>query len=303
MHRPKGRYLSLGLVLIAFAAIAAVPQFAGQGLCDNLERVKKTGKLRHLGIPYANFVSTNGSDGLDVDLMKLFAEHLGVKYEYVATSWETVIGDLTGKRFATDGENVAVAGEVPIKGDVIANGFTVLPMREKMVDYSTPTFPTQIWLVARSDCPIRPIKPSGNIDKDILNVRSLLKGQRLMGKPNTCLDPALYNLKETGANIILFQGNPDELVPAIINGDADLSLLDMPDALIALDRWPGVIKIIGPLSRVQSMACAFAKDDPSLRESFNEFFHKIVKDETYLKLVKQYYPSFGVYYPKYFSGK
>ena len=301
MHRRKGRFLSFGIIVIAFAVIAAVPRFVGQGFCDDLERVKKSGKLRHLGIPYANFVSENGREGLDVELMKLFAEHLGVKYEYVDTSWDTVIGDLTGKKYTTDGENVTVIGEVPIKGDVIANGFTVLPMREKMVDYSTPTFPTQIWLVARSDCPIRPIKPSGEIDEDIQNVRSLLKGRRLMGKPNTCLDPALYNLKETGADIILFQGNPEELVPAIINGDAELSLLDMPDALIALDRWPGVIKIIGPLSRVQNMACAFAKDDSSLRESFNEFFSKVVKNGTYLELVKKYYPSFGVYYPEYFQ--
>jgi ABC-type amino acid transport substrate-binding protein len=248
-------------------------------------------------------VSENGRDGLDVELIRLFAEHLGVEYEYVHTSWENVIVDLTGIEFVTEGENVTVVGETPIKGDIIANGFTILPMREKMVDYSIPTFPTQIWLVARSDCQVRPIKPSGDIDKDILNVRSLLKGQRLMGKPNTCLDPALYTLEETGADIILFEGNPEELVPAILRDEGDLSLLDMPDALIALDRWPGAIKVIGPLSHLQSMACAFPKGDPSLRESFNQFFEGIVQNGTYLKLVKKYYPSFSVYYPEYFSDR
>lgn len=294
-------HLPFGVILIALLAVLGFPQFFGQGLCNDLDTVKKTGKLRHLGIPYANFVLENGRDGLDVELMRLFAEHLGVTYEYVDTSWENVIADLTGKKFVTEGDAVTLVGEVPVKGDVIANGFTVLPTRDKMVAYSTPTFPTQIWLVARSDCPVRPIKPSGDLDQDIANVRALLKGRRLLGKPNTCLDPALYDLNESGADIILFHGNPEELVPAIIKGQADLSLLDMPDALMALDRWPGVIKVIGPLSHIQSMACAFAKEDSALRESFNAFFNTLVKNGTYLKLVNKYYPSFGIYYSEYFS--
>lgn len=302
MYKGTGFLLSNRKMAIAFVCAALILQFSTLAFPMDLADIKEKGVLRHLGIPYANFISQDGQEGLDVELIKLFAQHLGVRYEYVATTWESVVGDLTGKKFSINGDRVEVVGKVPVRGDVIANGFTVLSAREKMLDYSIPTFPTQIWLVARSDSPVRPIMPSGNIDTDILAVRSLLKGYRVLGKLNTCLDPSLYSLEETGASVVIFDGDLSEVVPVILRGDADLSLLDMPDALIALEKWPGEIKIIGPLSRAQSMACAFDKGSDLLRESFNVFFKKLIQDGTYVKLVKKYYPAFSVYYPEYFSN-
>lgn len=288
-------------IILSVMLVISFPLLGDPAWSADLSDIKANGVLRHLGVPYANFVSQNGKEGLDVEMVKLFAKELGVKYEYVRSSWEDVIPNLTGKRFSTTGEGVTIIGEAPVKGDIIANGFTILPLRQQMVDYSIPTFPTQIWLIARSDSPLNPIKPTGNIDKDIEAVRSLLKGQRLLGKENTCLDPALYDLQGTGAEILLFKGNLEELVPAIIDGSADLCLLDMPDALIDLDKWPGVIKVIGPLSPIQSMGSAFPKESKNLRATFNEFFKKIVADGTYAQLVKKYYPSFSIYYPEYFG--
>lgn len=283
------------------AATSVLLSLVSGCLAGDLATVKERGVLRHLGVPYANFV-WDSEGGLDVELVKLFAKHLDVKYEYVPSSWETVISDLTGKKYAVRNNSVEVMGEVPQKGDMIANGLTVLPLRQQMVDYSIPTFPTQIWLVARSDLPLNPIQPTGSIEGDIAALRSILKGYRLLGKANTCLDPALYNLEDTQAKIIKFDGSLGELVPMVLRGEADLSLLDMPDALIALQNWPGRIKILGPLSPVQEMACAFAKGNDSLRNEFNEFFRRIVVDGTYQKLVEKYYPSFNSFYPGYFKG-
>ena len=293
--------LLTAIVVVSLFFLMFVPQYFGLALSGDLPSIKEKGVLRHLGIPYANFVSDDGKEGLDVELVKLFAQHLGVRYEYVSTSWEGVIGDLTGKRYEAKGDRVVAVEEVPIRGDIVANGFTVLPFREKVVSYSIPTFLTQIWLTARSDCPIKPIQPTGDIDKDILAVKALLKGQSVLGKVNTCLDPSLYNLEETGATINMFDGDLSRVAYEIVNGDANLSLLDMPDALIALEKWPGQIKIIGPLSAVQNMGCAFAKESGLLRDSFNEFFKNTVRDGTYIKLVKKYYPSFTVFYPDFFK--
>ena len=47
----------------------------------DLSEVKERGVLRHLGIPYANFVTGSG-DGLDVEMVKGFAGHLGVRYAF-----------------------------------------------------------------------------------------------------------------------------------------------------------------------------------------------------------------------------
>jgi len=274
----------------------------GSGLVAgaDLKEIKERGVLYHLGIPYANFVTGSG-DGLDVEVVKLFAEHLGVRYEYVNTSWTTVIEDLTGKKVKPAGDDIEILGEVPVKGDVIANGFTVLPWREKIVDYSVPTFPTQVWLVARMDSPLKPIQPSGDVNKDIAAVRSLLKGSSVLSKRGTCLDPALYGLEEAGAMFHPFEGNLNELAPAVMNGAAEATLLDVPDALIALGKWSGKIKVIGPVSPMQHMALAFAKESIELREDFNRFFEQCMKDGTYLKLVDKYYPAVFTYYPEFFQ--
>ncbi|MBW2610622.1 MAG: transporter substrate-binding domain-containing protein, partial [Deltaproteobacteria bacterium] len=199
------------------------------------------------------------------------------------------------------GDNIEIFGNVPVKGDIIANGLTILPWRKKIVNYSIPVFPTQVWLITQADSPMKPIKPSGDTNKDIAAVKALLRGHSVLGKTNTCLDPSLYGLEEAGALVRLFEGGLNELAPAIINRDAETTLLDVPDVLIALEKWPGKIKVVGPVSSMQSMGYAFAKASLRLRDSFNRFFEKCKKDGTYVRLVRKYYPAVFSYYPEFFK--
>ena len=266
----------------------------------DLAEVKEKGVLRHLGVPYANFITGSG-DGMSVELMRLFAEHLGVNYEYVQTSWKDVIGDLTGKRVKAVGEDIEIIEDVPIKGDVIANGLTQIPWREKIVNYSIPTFPTQVWLIARVDSGLVPIEPTGDIEKDIQAVKAQLNGESVLCVANTCLDSKLYKLEEENATIINFTGNLNELAPAVIGGDADASILDVPDALVALEKWAGQIKVIGPISKQQIMGEGFRKDSPKLLEAYNNFLEQSKKDGTFISLVKKYYPAVFDYYAEFFE--
>lgn len=266
----------------------------------DLQEVKQKGVLRHLGIPYANFVTGTG-DGMDVELVQLFAQNLGVKYEFVGTTWENVIGDLTGTRVKPQGDDIAVIGKVPIRGDIVACGFTVLPWRKKIVDYSMPTFPIQVWLVATAKSALQPITPSKDIAKDISQVKKLLKGHKVLTKANTCLSAEACGLRNTGAKVEDFPGALNELVPAIIKGEAEATALDVPDALVAMEKWQGQIKVIGPLTTTQDMACAFAKTSPHLRDAFNQFLQQCKADGTYLQLVKKYFPEIINNYPDFFA--
>jgi ABC-type amino acid transport substrate-binding protein len=275
--------------------LSALPA-AARDLAD----IQKEGVLRHLGIPYANFVSGAG-DGMDVELMQLFCKQIGVKYEYVRTDWGTVVEDLVGKKVKAVGDNVEFGPAVPVRGDLIANGFTILPWRHHVVDYSTPTFPSQIWLIARADSKMKPIKPSQNIDHDVATVRRMIRGKKVLALPKTCLDPALYKLSDTGADIGLFAGKLNELAPALVNNEAELTILDVPDALIALEKWPGKIKIIGPISRKQQMGVGFPKDAPKLRETFDRFLAGLRADGTYDRIVRKYYPTIYAFFPEFFK--
>ena len=283
---------ALGMLILSVPAARA----------GDLPEIRKHGVVRHIGIPYANFV-TGAGDGMDVEIMKLFARHLGVKYEYVKTDWGTVMEDLVGRKVKASGDEAEFGEKVPVKGDLIANGFTVLPWRQKVVDFSIPTFPSQIWLIARADSRMKPIKSTKNVDKDVTLTRSLLKGKKVLALPKTCLDPDGNKLNATGAEVVIFTGNLNELAPALINNEAELTILDVPDALVALEKWPGKIKIIGPVSGRQLMGVAFPKESPQLRVAFNEFFLSLRKDGTYDQIVKKYYPTSFYYFPDFFRKK
>jgi ABC-type amino acid transport substrate-binding protein len=238
---------------------------------------------------------------MDVEIMQLFSKKLDVRYEYVKTDWGTVVEDLIGRKVKAVGDNVEYGATVPVRGDLIANGFTILPWRHHVVDYSTPTFPSQIWLVARADSSMKPIKPTASIDDDVATVRKMIRGKKVLALPKTCLDPAIYKLSDTGADISLFGGKLNELAPALVNGDAELTILDVPDALIALEKWPGKIKIVGPISRKQEMGVGFPKGSPQLREAFNGFLKEIKADGTYDRIVKKYYPTIRAFFPEFFQ--
>jgi ABC-type amino acid transport substrate-binding protein len=220
--------------LLTAVICLVAPHLAHAG---DLDAIKKRGVLRHLGVPYANFVTGSG-DGLDVEMVQRFARHLGVKYEFVETDWDRVFGDLIGKRVPQNGKE---ASKVPVRGDLIANGLTVLPWRQKLIDYSEPTFPSAVWLMARAESKTTPISDSGNRLVDIAATKARIGRSSVLVKEATCLDPALYDLTGKGLDLRNYtrSANPNEMIPAILNHDAEMTLLDVPDALIALEKWPG----------------------------------------------------------------
>ena len=125
----------------------------------------------------------------------------------------------------------------------------------------------------------------------------------MLALPNTCLDPDLYRMSETRAEV---RAQPperqlNELVPAILNRDAESTMLDVPDALIALERWPGEIKVIGPISEQQFMAPAFRRDSPLLREAFSVYFKELKQSGRYSDMVRTYYPAVFRYYEEFFD--
>jgi ABC-type amino acid transport substrate-binding protein len=293
-HIKLFRYLSITL-----SVFCSLIQYAGAG---DLPEIIEAGVLRHLGIPYANFVTGSG-DGLDVELMQGFAAHLGVRYQFIQTDWKHAFGDLTGRHARRSDQGAELLDQTPIKGDLIANGMTILPWRKEVVSFSAPTFPSAVWLIARAESPLSPIKPSGSLEQDILKVKGSLSEISVLALESTCLDPHLYRMYDTEAEIRLPAKTLklNEMAPAILNDEAETTLLDVPDALIALEKWPGQLKVIGPISPNQNMGVAFRKDSPKLRAAFNEYLAMIRKNGTYNRLVEKYYPSVFLYYDDFFT--
>jgi ABC-type amino acid transport substrate-binding protein len=280
--------------VLAFITTAIGCMLASQTQAD-LTQIKQAGVLRHLGIPYSNFVTGDG-DGLDVEILKMYAAAIGVQYRHVPTTWESVISDLSGKTIIPRGDEVEILGKAPVKGDIIGNGLTVLPWRKKVIHFSSPYFPSAIWVVAGANSDLKPIKPSGDHAQDVIFTKRLLEGRQLLGIRDTCLDPDLYNLPgcipryKDGLQL-------NDLPGAIIKGEYELTLQDAPDALLALVNYPGKVKVIGPITEEQVMAFGISQDSPELLESFNAFLGKL-RDSGKLKdLIVKYYPLIVDYFP------
>lgn len=274
----------------------------------DLKDIRERGVLRHIGVPYANFVSyieqgdMQTLTGFDVDIVRGFAQSLGVRYEYVPAQWSNMIGKLIGQHVHYQDKRAVLLETTPIEGDLIANGVTILDWRTEVVDFSQDYFPSGVWVVSRTDSSLSPIKPTGSIEEDIDMVKNLIDGREVLALEHSCLDPNLYDLYDTGAQVILPNGDRllNEMVPAIMKNDAETTLLDVADTLIALEKWPGEIKVIGPISENQKMAVAFRKNSPELREAFDSYLNLIKKNGTYETLVNKYYPSIYYFYNDYF---
>jgi ABC-type amino acid transport substrate-binding protein len=296
MKMLKKSCLLMGAMVLA-AVVSAVN-------AADLKDIQARGELRHLGIKYANFVTGSG-DGFDVELTQGFAKHIGVKYTLVYSDFYNVIRDVLGKDVVRKGAEVTLTGDFPVKGDMIATGFTMLPWREAVLLYSKPTFPSQVLLVARADSSFTPIKGSKDLPKDILETKAMIGKNSLLVMERTCLDPANYALKGVGIDLKSYTKNTNlnEMVPALLNKEAELTLLDVPDAILDLKKWAGKIKVIGPISEHQDLAAAFPKDAPELRKSFDEYLVKAKADGSYDKLVDKYYPGIRRYFPEFFARK
>lgn len=289
-------------VKICIGLIAVGLFYSRLGFANDLADVKKAGVLRHLGVPYANFVTGSG-DGMSVEIIQLFAKRLGVKYEYVQADWPNILESLVGKKVTPKGTEVELGEAVPVRGDVIANGMTILPWRQKVVNFAEPDFPNQVWLVAEAGSKLKPIKPTGSLEKDVELTKKLMAGKTLMGKVKTCLDPSLYKLSEVGAkNIVLFDGSLNFIAPALLlKKETETAILDIPDILVAQQKWGGKLKVLGPISGRQDMAVAFAKDSPELKKAFDEFSISIREDGTLKKIALKYYSGVVAYFPTFFD--
>lgn len=282
-------------------SLLALACWAAPALAD-LAEIKARGELRHLGIRYANFVTADGK-GFDVELVQGFARHIGVKYTLVYSDFYNVIRDLLGKDVVRKGDDIQLVGNHPVLGDMIATGFTVLPWREKVLLYSAPTFPSQVLLVARSESEHKPIRSHDDIAREMADTRKVLGRHSLLVMERTCLDPANYGLKGKGIDLRVYTAstNLDEMVPALLRGEAEFTLLDVPDAVLDLQRWAGRIKVIGPISDNQDLAAAFPRDSPELRAAFDAYLRQVRANGGYDKLVNKYYPGIRRYFPEFFA--
>ena len=233
------------LTLIIFTT---APVVAG-----NLERIKAESTLRvghwpaYYAISFHN--SKNGKlEGIDIGLARELASDLGVKLQFVKTSFATFIKDIQAD-----------------KCDIAMFGVGITESRAKHLDYSDPYLRSDIYAIVTKNHST--LKNWDDMDKD---------GHILVVQKGTFMEDAASAFKNASIlSVVKFQQREKE----VRSGRADAFLTDFPygkKILVTYD-WAKLLEPSAPFHKTE-YAYAINKGDPEWLAYINGFVGRIKSD-------------------------
>lgn len=179
-------------------------------------------------------------DGLDVAIVKTFANSLGVALEIHATQ---TFGEL-------------IPALLSGKGDLIASSMTITKDREKVVAFSQPYFPVVMMVVVRKDSTISNV--SGLSGKKAAITRGTIMEDRLKDIPG-----------------VQYVDSPDSNAQyaSVRNGKADYAVLDSTSVIGDISKFPD-LKIAFHFPERYDYGFAFSQGS-DLREAMNAHLSKM----------------------------
>jgi ABC-type amino acid transport substrate-binding protein len=237
-------------LLAAAALLGATDSRAG----PVLDRVKASGGVRvciwpdYYGITFRN-PRTEQLQGIDIELSAEFAKMLGVKLQYVESSFARLIDDLSGDRC-----------------DVAMHAVGVTPQRQQRLRFSQPYLQSDIYGVTTRAS--RVIRSWDDIDKS---------GVRVAVQAGTFMEPVMAaSLKQ--AQLVVVRP-PDTREQELEAGRVDVFMTDYPYSRRLLDNadWARLVAPPRPFHVVPYAYAVKPGDDEWLRE-VDRFVAQIKRD-------------------------
>ena len=231
-----------------------------------LDGIAKSGELRACFdagyMPFEMKSKNNSYIGFDVDLGKIMAKQMGVKYVPVNTAWDGIIPALiTGKC------------------DIIMAGMTVNAQRNMKVNFADP------YIVVGQSIILNP-KLKGEIKsyKDLNNPKYTVASK--LGTTGEVvvkrmLKKAKYNAFETETDAAL----------EVINGKADAMIYDMPFVSIYAAQNSGKVAAITEPFTYEPLGWAVKQGDPDMINFLNNFLRQVKGDGTYDRVYSKWFKS------------
>lgn len=200
--------------------------------------------------PY-NFINDAGEvDGFERVLGDELCKRAELTCEWVTNDWDSIIPNLVSGNY-----------------DAIIAGMSITPEREEVVAFTqnyTPPSPSSY--------------VGANADVDIEN--------GLIAAQTGTIQAA--HIANTGATLLEFP-NPDEIVAAVVSGEADAGLADKDFLIPAVEESGGAMVFVGddiPLGG--GIGMAFRQSDPELREKFDAAIQSMKDDGTLNTMIAEY---------------
>jgi ABC-type amino acid transport substrate-binding protein len=247
--------------LLAVLLLAALLLTAcGSSDTKSTDPIKSAGVLRvgteGVYAPYSFHDPSQGGQlaGYDVDVAKAVADKLGVRIEFVETSWDSIFAALEADRF-----------------DIVANEVTITDDRKAKYDLSTPYSIAQGVIVTRSD------------DNSIHSLADL-KGKRAAESPTSNW---AQTAREAGAQIESVDGFT-QAISVLNDGRVDVVINDSITVLAYQAQHPEAkIKVAATIDEHPEQAFAARKDSGLLPE-LNKALDELRADGTLTKISDKY---------------
>ena len=261
-HKPC-RYSFVTLFLSFVTAISAGCLLQSPPEQSSLDRIREHGRIVMItqNSPSTYFIYREQPLGFEYELAAAFARYLGVDLAVVTPGWIEMFDMLAEGR-----------------GDFIAAGVTVVPSRERRMDFSDP------YLTVRQEVIVH---------HDNLKIRSLedLDGKTVHVGAGTAYQEQLAELLGKGVDMELVL-HPDVVTEELIDqvGESMIEITVAYSNIAHLNRmYQPYIRAAFPISPPQSLAWAVRKGDGELLEAMNSFFTKIRTDGKLDRIYKRYY--------------
>jgi peptidoglycan lytic transglycosylase F len=232
---------------------------------SRLEQIKHEGALHVLTRqgPTTYFEGPEGLSGLEYELIKLFAAHLGVEAHFkIPDSFEEILDKISH-------------GEA----DIAAAGLTVTEARQQKMRFTTPYQTITEQIIYRSGKK-RP-KQIADLNRGILEVVK-----------STSHEDTLLALKSTHPNLeweINTNLDTESLLLLVNEGLIDYTIADSHQAAILRSFYPR-LNIAFDISKPRQLAWAISPSlDDSLYNEIIRFFKKIKSNNTLQNLLEKYY--------------
>jgi ABC-type amino acid transport substrate-binding protein len=207
--------------------------------------------------PYPPFEIGQPPDisGYDIEVLNEVAKRLNLDVTYQDTSFDTIFRDLGQGKF-----------------DIVAAASTILPDRERTVDFSDPYYLTpQSLLVAEGS--------------DISTVDDL--GGTTVGAQDGTTGE-FYAQDETDASDVRGYPEGPDAINALKAGQVDAVIIDFAVAEDAVSKQSG-IEIAQKIVTNELYGFPVAEDNNGLREQVNGALAEMKEDGTFVKLYKKYF--------------
>ncbi len=202
--------------------------------------------------------TTGEPTGFDIEMVKDLCQRLNCVPEFIPTGYDGIFVALAAKEF-----------------DMVASGSTITAERAKIVDFSYPYMVYgQILLVRSADA-----KKYATADA--------AKGQPIGSQLGTTNEKTAVDTYGD-ANVKRYD-TFDLAVVALLNGDVDGVVIDLPSAVGFMEQYPGKLAFGPDLTSGEALGLVFQKGDTTLEPAFNAALTHFKADGTYAKLYNKWF--------------